>query len=179
MPTAPIQMTALTLNAIKGWPRDMPLDFAAVLDPSIAETLPPGSAVHLNASGNYIPGVLAGAMTLFTFQGSQDYDVANYGGNPATDKGVWVGVTPTGVIMALVATGAYELVSTNYNTALSYAPNDHLTSPLATGGGINRGTLTKGTLGTDDICGVVSRGVVDNGYGFDAIAFWPVFAPAL
>ena len=72
--------------------------------------------------------------------------------------------------MALVATGAYELTSTEF-VADTYAPNDALTSDTA---GANAGLLKKGTMYTDMIVGIVSRGQVDNGYGFDSIAFWPV-----
>ena len=66
-------------------------------------------------------------------------------------------------------------MSTNYVTNAQYAPNDHLTS--ATGSGASAGKLVAGTLGTDTICGVVSRGVIDNGYGYNALAFWPVYLP--
>jgi hypothetical protein len=73
-------------------------------------------------------------------------------------------------MMALVATGAYELASTAF-VAGTYTPNMPLTSPLAPSA--NAGLLQEGTIGTDMIVGLVSRGVVDNGYGYDAIAFWP------
>jgi hypothetical protein len=108
-------------------------------------------------------------MPLFMFNGSDDPDVKNEGGDPATEKGVWVPINPTGQAMALVAVGAYELVSTAFAQG-HYDPNDPLTSPLT---GANAGKLTVGTMHTDMIVGLVSRGVVDNGYGFDAVAFWP------
>ena len=100
-------------------------------------------------------------------------DVVNEGGDPATEAGVWVAISPTGQAMSLVAIGAYELVSTRFVSA-SYPPNTHLTSPK-TGG--NAGKLVAGTPYTDTIVGVVSRGVVDNGYGFQALAFWPYYLP--
>ena len=40
-------------------------------------------------------------------------------------------------------------------------------------GSADAGKLDVGTLYTDMIVGIVSRGVVDNGYGHDAVAFWP------
>lgn len=175
-----VKMTAKTLNAIKGWPRPHALDFVAKLDAaSTIDPLPQGSVVHLTADKTFLPGVGNSAvMPLFTFPASDDPDVANNtGGDPATDKGAYVPVSPIGGILALVATGAYELVSTNFDAQVSYAPNDHLTSPTTTAGGVNAGTLKKGTRGTNCICGIVSRGVINNGYGTDALAFWSLYLP--
>jgi hypothetical protein len=71
--------------------------------------------------------------------------------------------------MALVAIGAYELVSTAY-VAGSDLPNAPLTSATT---GDNKGKLVAGNMYTNMIVGFVSRGVVDNGYGKNALAFWP------
>ncbi len=178
--SAPRQMTKETLNALKGWPQMNAVDFEAKLDSSVSSRLPAGSVVHVSPTKTFIPGVgNVATMPLFTFQGSDDPDVVNEGGDPATEKGVFIAINPTGVMMALVAIGAYELVSTNYNTLLSYAPNDHLTSPLTLASSVSPGMLTRGTIKTNCIVGVVSRGVVDNGYGFDALAFWPYYLPPI
>ena len=178
--SAPTQMVAETLNALKGWPRPNAVDFTAKLDPSITDRLPPGSVVHVSSVGTYLPGVgTLNVMPLFIFQSSDDLDVVNEGGDPATDKGVWVAINPTGEIMGLVAIGAYELVTTTYDDTQNYPPNTLLTSPLTAGGSVDAGMLTVGTLGTELICGVTSRGVVDNGYGTDALAFWPGCYPVL
>jgi hypothetical protein len=179
--TAPTQMTAETLNALKGWPAPAALDYEATLDSTVTTRVPPGSVVHVNASGNYALGVTAAGnqMPLFTFQASDDPDVANAGGDAATEAGVWVAINPTGVMMALVATGAYELVSTNF-VAANYVLNQMLTAAAV---GAAAGSLVGGTLGTDVIVGLVSRigtaanGTIDNGYGTSALAFWPVFLP--
>jgi hypothetical protein len=170
---APRQMTEHTLNALKGWPSPHAVDHAAPLSESIdVANLPVlgGSVVRLNAAGKYELGVgTLNVMPLFLFQNSDDPDVQNDGGDPATDKGVFVAITPSGKAMALVASGAYELTSTEFVDD-TYAPNDPLTSAIA---GATAGKIKKGTLYTDMIVGIVSRGKVDNGYGFDAIAFWP------
>lgn len=168
---APRKMTQYTLNALKGWPQPAAVDFHTEFDESLADTtVLPGSVVHINDAGRYELGVgTSPVMPLFMFNGSDDPDVKNEGGDPATEKGVWIGISPTGQAMALVAVGAYELVSTAFVDG-EYNPNDPLTSP--TGGG-NAGKLQVGTLYTDMIVGIVSRGVVDNGYGYDAVAFWP------
>jgi hypothetical protein len=176
--TSATQMIAETLNGLKGWPRPLAVDFAAKIDSSVTDRLPPGTVAHVSDAGTYLPGVGdLNVMPLFLFQASDDPDVSNYGGDAATDRGVWVPITPSGAVMGLVAIGAYELVTTNYDDQVDYNPNDMLTSPTTTGGGINAGMLTQGTLGTNLICGVVSRGIVDNGYGYNALAFWPVMFP--
>lgn len=175
---APRVMTANTLNALKGWPRPSAVDFEAEFDADIPDADKPvmaGSVLHLNASGKYELGVgTTNVMPLFLFQNSDDPDVVNEAGDPSTDVGVFVPINPTGVAMTLVAIGAYELVSTAFVDD-NYAPNDLLSSDLS--GGADPGLLKAGTLGTDLICGVVSRGKIDNGYGHEALAFWPVMFP--
>jgi len=167
---APRQMTANTLNALKGWPQPAAVDFHTEFDASVEVEVLPGSVVHLNEDGKYELGVGTEAvMPLFMFNGSNDPDVLNEGGDPATEKGVWIAINPTGQAMSLVAIGAYELVSTAFVSG-TYNPNDPLTSALT---GADAGKLDVGVLYTDMIVGFVSRGVVDNGYGHDAVAFWP------
>lgn len=166
----PRQMTANTLNALKGWPQPAAVDFHTEFAASVTDEVLPGSVVHLDDDGRYVLGVgTLAVMPLFMFNGSLDPDVANDGGDAATEKGVWIPISPTGQAMALPAVGAYELVSTAFVDG-SYDPNDPLTSALT---GSDKGKLAVGTLYTDMIVGFVSRGVVDNGYGFDAVAFWP------
>lgn len=194
---APRQMTAETLNALKGWPQMAAVDFTAEFDtavwPSGMTRVPPGSVVHLKASGKFALGLGANkrmqAMPMFTFNGSDDPDVLNDGGDAATLKGVFIPISPTGQAMALVAVGAYELVSTNFDVdaAATYVPN----APLTALGGTATTKLTDtvtfasgalvvaSAIYAETVCGIVSRGVVDNGYGHDAVAFWPTYIPAL
>lgn len=170
---APRAMTANTLNALKGWPQMAAVDYHTEFADSalaLADPVLPGMVVHLDSDGKYALGVgdLA-VMPLFMFNGSDDPDVQNEGGDPATEKGVWVAISPTGQAMALVAVGAYELVSTAFVDGV-YEPNDPLT---ADDSGADAGKLAVGTLYTNMIVGFVSRGVIDNGYGHEAVAFWP------
>jgi len=165
------KMTSETLNALKGWPQMAAVDFTTEFDSAIVARVPAGSVVHVNDDGKFALGVgTTPVMPLFTFQASDDPDVANDDGDPSTEKGVSVPINPTGQVTALVAIGAYELVSTAY-VAGEYDINDPLTSD--TGSGADAGKLQVGTLYTDMIVGFVSRGEVDNGYGQDAVAFWP------
>jgi len=167
---APRQMTANTLNALKGWPNMNAVDYTAALDASVTTVVPAGSVVSLNSSGKFILGVgNLKVMPMFLFANSDDPDIVNDGGDASTVKGVFILIGPTGQSLALVGTGAYELVTTSYVSG-SYLPNAALTS--ATTGG-NAGKLSAGTMGTNMIVGLVSRGVVDNGYGKNALAFWP------
>lgn len=167
---APRHMTKYTLNALKGWPAPAAVDYHTEFDSAITDEVLPGTVVHLNSEGKYALGVGNDpVMPLFMFNGSNDPDVQNEGGDAATEKGVWIAINPTGQAMALVAVGAYELVSTAF-VAGTYDPNDPLTA-AKTGG--DAGKLAVGTLYTNMIVGLVSRGVVDNGYGEDALAFWP------
>lgn len=169
---APRQMTAQTLNALKGWPQMHAVDFHTEYSDDITDRVPAGACVHLGDDGKYVLGVgnLA-VMPMFMFNASDDPDVVNDGGDPATEKGVWVGISPTGQAMSLVAVGAYELVSTAYTgDDADFPPNTPLTSPLT---GDDAGRLVPGTMHTNMIVGLVSRGVTDNGYGTPAVAFWP------
>ena len=172
---APRSMTRHTLDAIKGWPSPHAVDFAANLSVNVPESRRPilsGTVLRLNSVGEYELGVgVLDVMPLFAFNNSDDPDVVNEGGDPATERGVWIAISPTGKMMALPAKGAYELMSTEF-IADTYVPNDLLTASsdnaAATGG-----KLAKGTKGTHTICGIVSRGVTDNGHGENALAFWP------
>lgn len=175
---APVQMTSKTLNARKGWPSLSAVDYVAKLSANVTlDPVPPGSCVHLNSVGEFELGVGNNiVMPMFTFNGSNDPDAINDGGDPTTEERVYVGIVPDNQanIVALVAIGGYELVSTRYASGQSYTPNTLLTSPA---NNVNGGYLTPGVLGTNTIVGVVSSGLVDNGYGFTAVAFWPVFLP--
>lgn len=170
--SAPRQMTSETLNALKGWPQPAAVDFVTAFDESVNIRVPPGSVVHVDATSNkYKLGVgTTAVMPLFTFQASDDPDVVNEAGDPATERGVFIPISPTGQVMALVAVGAYELITTAFVDD-DYPPNTPLTSAL--GLGATAGQVAPGTLYTDMIVGMVSRGIVDNGYGYDAVAFWP------
>jgi hypothetical protein len=168
-------MTRHTLDAIKGWPSPYAVDFAAKLSVNVPESRRPilsGTVLRLNDAGEYELGTgTRDVMPLFAFNNSDDPDVINEGGDPATEAGVWIAISPTGKMMALPAKGAYELMSTEY-IADTYLPNDLLYATDGTGA--TDGKLRKATKGTHTICGITSRGVRDNGHGQNALAFWPV-----
>lgn len=185
--TVPRQMAAHTLEAPKGWPSQHAVDFSTKISSNVTiDTVFAGRCVHLNASGEFemgLPNTIGACnVPMFLFQNSDDPDVANPGGDPATEKGVWVSLAPTGKIMALVALGAYELETTEFEpaaTAGTYAPGDPLTATAdnanaVTGGRITRNGVT--AYGTA-LCGIVSRGVFENSHQKNALAFWPYVLP--
>ena len=180
---SPRMMTELTLNALKGWPGDHALDFVAPLDPALPTNelpVPPGTVVRLNSAGKYTLGVGTNkAMPLFLFTDSLASTSYYDGGNPATSRNASVPMLGgTAPLMALVGSGALELVSTAYVTGQTYLPNTPLTAAVS--GAANPGKLKPGTIGTDMIVGLVSQGEVDNGYGAKGLAFWcfPIFPTA-
>lgn len=189
---APRQMTAHTLEAPKGWPSPHAVDFRAKLSSNV--TIDPffaGRCVHLNSVGEYETGVPVGGagvghMALFVFQNSDDPDVANPGGitgSEADEPGGWMAVSPTGQIMGLVAAGAYELETTEFEPEASlgdtYAPGDLLQAVNANGNAVTGGRLTKGIQYVNPIVAVVSRGVYNNSHRKNALPFWPVWLPEL
>lgn len=183
----PTQMFVHTLNPLKGWPSEHALDFHGKLHSDVTiDPLPAGRCVHVDSidpvpygpgTQGGVPlfktGVIAKQMGIFLLQGSDHTDVSNPGG---TD---WTAIAPTGVMSGLVATGAYELETTEYDTEETYSPNDPLRAQADDTDEDVGGVLTKAgfTFGTNAYVGVVSRGTYTNAYGQTALAFWPVYEP--
>lgn len=186
---APSQMYNHTLNPLKGWPSPTALDFTGKLHSAVTiDPLPAGRCVHVHSieAVAYGPGTSGGVplfktgvtgtqMAVFLFQGSADFDVSNPGG---TD---WYAIAPKGIMSGLVATGAYELETTEYDTGVTYLANEVLKAVAAdtdataeTGGGC---LTNDAEVYTDAIVGVVSRGAYTNAYGRESLAFWPVYLP--
>ena len=183
--STPALMYEQALTPLKGWFEPSALDYAAKLSANVTIVLYSGRVAHLNASGELETGISGTTMPLFVFQNSTDFDVSNPG---TTAKGNFVHrpIAPTGVINCLVATGAYELQSTEYDTGETYAPNQLLQAPTANTTQATGGVLTNQRPGggglvrqyTDAACGVVSRGTSKNEHEQDVIEFWPIYLPA-
>ncbi len=186
----PGQMFDHMLNPDKGWPSPTALDFTAKISANVLYALTAGQVCHLNSVGELEPGVKAWQMPLFIFQGAESLDVNN------SSAGGWYPISPTGKVMCLVGKGPYELWTTEFNTSLTYAPNDPLRAPvgnaaidIAGGGGAESGRLTNSITYTiadtiassgnkwQAICGIVSKGKFTNAYGKSSLAFWPVHLP--
>lgn len=222
MPTYIPQMSTHTLDGLKAWPKADALDIDGTLSSSInlnsvGATVYSGCCVHVDSvasSGlgtgttNNVPipvfkmGAKTGQMPIFLWVGSDGYDVSNPGvpagvalGGTTTYPPDWIPIRPTGKVMGLVATGGYELETTEFDTAQTYAPNDLLravTSDTDANGGkltnqnaATNQTFTGGTgvavwapnAASDSIVGVCSRGSYTNKNNRPALAFWPVYLP--
>lgn len=172
------------LDIAKGWFHPAALDYSAKLSANVTFDVPAGRVAHLNAAGEFEMGVGETDMAIFLLQGERDYDVANPG---TTRAGNFMhrAIAPTGVMSGVVATGAYEIESTEFDTTREYLPNDLLTATadndnLATGGVLtNAGSGTAGDVKqyVDPACGCVSKGAYRNAHGIMVLAFWPVYLP--
>ena len=183
------EMTEHVLYAAKGWFDMAALDFQAKLSSNVTIEVFAGRVCHLNASGELETGISTTKMPLFVRSGSRDLDVSNPG---TTGAGGFVhkAISNTGVMNTLVATGGYELESTEFDTAPAspYAPNQLLTAKTANTTAATGGVLSNdrngagGSAGavrayTDPACGVVSRGQFTNEHGQSVLAFWSVYLP--
>lgn len=172
----PSQMNDHTLDALKGWPSPYAVDHVAKAKAGV--TVVAGCVVTLDANGEYVLGnVDTDAVSMFAFQNSTDPDVSNDGGDTHGGSGsanAWVPVAPGGGIMALVATGAYELESTEFDLGSGgtlLAINSVLT------GDTGDGKLKHAVVYASHICGVVSAAIADNSHGVSSVKFFPVWLP--
>lgn len=169
--STPAQMFDHELNPLKGWPSPYALDKAADVK-SGQPTILAGRVCCLDASsGNLVLGLTANAMPLFAFQNSTDLDVVGDDGN-LVGQG-----TATPRLNTLVATGSYELESTEYDTG-TYNANTALTAYAPADA--KAGKLVAGTIGTHTVCGIVSAACssgITNEFKKTVIRFWSVFVP--
>jgi hypothetical protein len=138
-----------------------------------------GALVSLDSAGEWVPGLSAGtAMPCWAINATGDFDVNSDIGNISG-----------GVVAAFVATGGYELKTTEFDTADagSYVPN----AMLHAGAGSIAAEDTD-RLGTVDflaapaaliplaanVIGIVSKGEVTEVYNQATLQFWPVYCPA-
>jgi hypothetical protein len=141
------------LDPLKGWFNLSALDKSAAFDSSILSngvTVYPGRVVFCNDAGyfsndRYSDSTHPGgtltfkntAMPMFLWAGTGDADVYNDGtaatqaqwGGGTGNVTNWIPVMPSGVSMALVATGGYELQTTEFYSSAS--TNYTVNAPLA------------------------------------------------
>lgn len=172
----PRQMFDHTLDAVKGWlPGNMSsLDCSGKLSPNV--TINPvyaGRVVHKNDNGEFEMGVTGTQMAIFLLQNSDDPDVQNNGGQH------WNAIAPTGVLSGLVATGGYELASTEFDDSRTYRVNDPLRAVASNTNATTGGRLTNESvvLFQTAIVGIVSKPPAKNSHGKKVLTFWPVFCP--
>jgi hypothetical protein len=178
------------LDVPKGWFHLAALDKSAPLENTIltdTTEVPAGRVAHLNSAGEFELGASGTEMPIFLWNGKDHPDVYNDGVSPVTSTTHWIGISPTGVMSGLVATGGYEMQTTEYDGDQTYAPNELLTSSAA-------GVLTNAavTQYTTHVVGVTSFHVNEdnqpatpatgpegtNAHGVSTLTFWPYFLPA-
>jgi len=190
------QMFEQGLDAVKGWFHLAALDKSAKLDATLltnATAVPAGRVAYINASGEFELGASGTQMPIFLWNGKDHPDVYNSGVSPTTSTTHWTAVSPTGVMSGLVATGAYELQTTEFESA-AYSINEPLTADPAASSVTTAGKLGKTTAtGGNQICGICSvhvggeQGVAQtagkptgtNAHGVSTLTFWPVFLPII
>lgn len=191
MPGAsPSLMFEHALNHPKGWFEPSALDFSAKLAPAVTIEAFGGRVVHVNANGEFETGIADTDMAIFLLQADTDFDVSNPG---TTGAGNFMhqAIAPAGNMSGLVATGGYELESTEFDTTpdAAYAPNQLLTALVANTTQATGGVLSNDRAGAggssgdvrqyaEPACGVVSRGQFTNEHGVSVLAFWPIYLPA-
>ncbi len=125
-----------------------------------------GSLVSLATVSTFKAGCGNKEMPLWAINATADFDVASDVGN-----------TAGGTVAALVATGGYELKTTEFVRTNQYAANDFLTAAL--GVDLGKVTLAPTDWTTRLVCGVVSAGVETDTYNQQVLRFWPVFLPGV
>lgn len=178
---APEQMFSHGLDVKKGWFDMASLDYAAKLSSSVNFVVKRGRVVHLDSNGDFVPGVSKTGVAVFLLNGSEDADVNNPGWNsPQTAQNfMHIAVAPTGKMSGIVATGGYEIATTEFDADQSYEPGDLLSavthaSPVAADGLLTNDSVTQYVT---PVCGVVSSGVAANHNGISALSFWSVYLP--
>lgn len=175
---APSLMFEHGLDAVKGWFEPAALDFSAKLSANVEFDVPRGRVVHVNADGEFETGIATTDMAIFLLNGSDDFDVSNPGTTPAGNF-MHRAIAPAGNMSGLVATGGYELESTEFITDNTYVPGETITAPVDNTDIDVGGLLTNAAAVayTNPVCGVVSRGSFSNSHGIPVLAFWPVYLP--
>jgi len=212
MPGQVAQMFEQALDALKGWFHLAALDKSAKLSSSLlgSTTVPAGRCAAIDDNGEFIINVCLAnaaaitkywsAMPIFLWNGSNHPDVYNDGVSSVSGTQHWIGISPTGIMSGLVATGGYELQTTEFDDNQTYLPNDLLSAMNQTDGdaAADYGKLTNQNAapGTNRIVGVASwhvQGTADglepagaeatspvgyNAHGVSTLSFWSYFLPA-
>lgn len=168
----------------KGWFHMAALDYTTRLSSNVQFVVPAGRVLHLNAQGEFEPGVHETGMGLIAMTSSAALEVSS---PPYTAAGNFVQrtVLPAGEMTGLVCKGGYEVQSTEFDNTRTYVPGDLLTAVASNVDEDTGGVLTNAGSGAggdvkqflDPVCGVVARGVLTNHHGVQVLDFWPEWLP--
>ena len=197
MPGQVAQMYEQALDPLKGWFHLSALDKSAKLTSTLllsATATPAGRVAVLNDAGEFqldrtdVATITHGdtAMPIFLWNGSDHADVYNDGTSPVTGTVHWIGVSPGGTMSGLVATGGYELQTTEFDADQSYLPNQLLTADtdgiLTNAAVVAYSTwvcgVTSWHVQGDNQSGAATSPVGNNANGVEVLSFWTYFLPA-
>jgi hypothetical protein len=161
---APDLMFEHGLDVKKGWFDMASLDYDAKL--------------NSNVSFDVTPGAHNTGVAIFLLNGSADADVSNPG-TTAAGNFMHKAIAPGGKMSGIVATGGYEISTTEFDSARSYAPGDLLTAAISTSNATTGGVLTNNGVVqyVNPVVGVVSGGKAKNHNGVQSLSFWCVWLP--
>jgi len=184
--TTPADIFQHTMDVTAGY--DMApgqrLDFVAKLSSNVSIVPYEGRVCHLNSVGEWEMGCVAKKMPCIFFKGTVPY------GHQPTIVPYWqsIGNYP---LAALVATGGYEVSTTEYDSTKTYAIGDFLTAASTNTIQDTAGVLTNVQPGTNTaltapwvgggttktICGQVCRPPATLTTGNTVLGFWTLFFP--
>jgi len=177
--TRPRQMYAHCIDMVQGNKMMGNLTYSAKLSANV--TIDPvfqGRVVHLNSDNEWEMGCTGWQMAGWLNASSDDPDVEQTSDDDDRQ------IIPVGVMTAIMATGAWELSTTEFDSAQTYVANEPLravasNSNATTGGRMtNQGVTSKASAAPQNataVCGIVSGGVKLNSHRQNALHFWPVF----
>jgi len=166
---SPSQMFDHTLVVVKGPSYLNRLDFS--IAPKAAEDIRPGAVCSIDSTPELIAGCPVGAagnrpMPMFAIQDVNSFDANSDVGNMSG-----------GIMSCVVATGGFEVETTEYFTTSSYAANDLLKA--GTVGDVGLVDLAGASpYAAVPVVGCVSRGTSTNRDGIGILTFWTLFLPA-
>lgn len=158
----PAQNYDNVLNVVSGSDGMHDLQYYAA--PASGETFTKGRMCYLDSSGNLVAGCTAAAMPMWAITGVDDFDANSDVGNISG-----------GVVSCFVATGGYEIFTTEFRSADTYNPNQLLTTDETTAGYVK---ASAATYNDGVIVGCVSKGVQTDVYDQSVLYFWTMFIPA-
>lgn len=175
---APDLMFEHGLDVKKGWFDMASLDYDAKLASAVTFAVPRGRVVHVDSDGNFRPGAHNTGVAIFLLNGSADADVSNPG-TTAAGNFMHRAIAPSGKMSGLVATGGYEISTTEFDSARTYTPGDLLTATASNTDAVTGGRITNESVVqfVNPVVGVVSSGKAKNHNGIQALSFWCVWLP--
>lgn len=175
---APDLMFEHGLDVKKGWFDMASLDYDAKLNSSVSFDVPRGRVVHVDSNGTFTPGAHNTGVAVFLLNGSADADVSNPG-TTAAGNFMHKAIAPSGKMSGIVATGGYEISTTEFDSARTYVAGDLLTAAISTSNAATGGVLTNNGVVqyVNPVVGVVSDGKAKNHNGVQSLSFWCVWLP--